>query len=141
LQECVQETEIPGLQVIPSGHIPLNPTEVLGSASMQRWFQEFRAQDDIDIVLFDTPPSLIVADAAVLASAIDVPAIVVLESKKTRRGAAVTVKEQFDQLDIKITGAVLNAVSPRDRAGYGYGYNYYYYYYYSDKDAKPGSQN
>jgi succinoglycan biosynthesis transport protein ExoP len=141
MQECVQETEIPGLQIIPSGHIPLNPTEVLGSASMQRWFQEFRAQDDIDIVLFDTPPSLVVADAAVLASAIDVPAIIVLESKKTRRGAAVTIKEQFDQLDIKITGAVLNAVSPRDRAGYGYGYNYYYYYYYSDNDVKPGSRN
>jgi capsular exopolysaccharide synthesis family protein len=141
LRECVQETEIPGLQVIPSGHIPLNPTEVLGSASMQRWFQEFRAQDDIDIVLFDTPPSLVVADTAVLASAVDVPVIVVLESKKTRRGAAVTVKEQFAQLDVKITGAVLNAVSPRDRAGYGYGYNYYYYYYYSDSDVKPGSQN
>ena len=104
LQECVQETEIPGLQVIPSGHIPLNPTEVLGSASMQRWFQEFRSQDDIDIVLFDTPPSLVVADAAVLASAIDTPVIVVLESKKTRRGAAVMVKQQFDQLDVKIIG-------------------------------------
>jgi Mrp family chromosome partitioning ATPase len=77
----------------------------------------------------------------VLASAIDVPTIIVLESKKTRRGAAVMVKEQFDQLDIKITGAVLNAVSPRDRAGYGYGYNYYYYYYYSDNDVKPGSRN
>ena len=142
LQECVQETEIPGLQVIPSGHIPLNPTEVLGSASMQRWFQEFRSQDDIDIVLFDTPPSLVVADAAVLASAIDTPVIVVLESKKTRRGAAVMVKQQFDQLDVKIIGSILNAVSPRDRAGYGYGYNYYYYYYYSDNnEVKPGSRN
>jgi len=141
LRECVQETDIPGLQVIPSGHIPLNPTEVLGSASMQRWFQEFRAQDDIDIVLFDTPPSLVVADAAVLASAIDAPVIVVLESKKTRRGAAVMVKEQFDQLSVKIAGAVLNAVSPRDRAGYGYGYNYYYYYYYSDHEVKPGSRS
>ena len=106
---------------------------------MQRWFQEIRAKEDIDIVLFDTPPALVVADSTVLASAIDVPVILVLEAKATRRGAAVGVKEQFDQLNIKITGLVLNAVNPRDRAGYGYGY--YYYYYYSDSNVKSGSHN
>jgi capsular exopolysaccharide synthesis family protein len=129
LDECIQDTEIPGLQVITSGHIPLNPTEVLGSASMQRWFQEFRNRDDIDIVLFDTPPALVVADSPVLASAIEAPVILVLESKGTRRGAATTVKEQMEQLNVKVAGLVLNSVNPRDRVGYGYGYGYYYYYY------------
>jgi polysaccharide biosynthesis transport protein len=129
LDDCIQETEIPGLQVITSGHIPLNPTEVLGSASMQRWFQEFRARDDIDIILFDTPPALVVADSPVLASAIEAPVILVLEAKGTRRGAALTVKEQMEQLNVKIAGLVLNSVNPRDRVGYGYGYGYYYYYY------------
>jgi len=135
IQDCVQETDIPGLRVITSGHIPLNPTEVLGSASMQRWFQEFRARDDIDIILFDSPPALVVADSAVLASAIDVPVLLVVEARGTRRGAAALVREQFEQLSIKISGVVLNAVSPRDRGTYGYGYNYYYYYY-SDSSAK-----
>lgn len=141
LEECVQDTEIPGLQVITSGHIPLNPTEVLGSASMQRWFQEFQAQEDIDIVLFDTPPALVVADSSVLASAIDVPVVIVIEANNTRRGAAQTVKEQLDQLDIRIAGVVLNSLNPRDRGGYGYGYNYYYYYYYSDSNIKSRSSN
>lgn len=140
LDECIQESQIPGLQVITSGHIPLNPTEVLGSASMQRWFQEFRNRDDIDIILFDTPPALVVADSTVLASAIGVPVILVLEAKSTRRGAAQMVKEQFDQLDLKIAGLVLNAVNPRDRAGYGYGYGYYYYYY-TETGNKPGAHN
>lgn len=138
LDECIQNTEIPGLRVITSGHIPLNPTEVLGSAAMQRWYQEFRARDDIDIVLFDTPPALVVADSAVLASAIEAPVVLVLEAKGTRRGAATTMKEQFDQLNVRIAGLVLNAVDPRDRSEYGYGYGYYYYYS-SDTHAKPGA--
>ncbi|MCD4686446.1 MAG: CpsD/CapB family tyrosine-protein kinase [Anaerolineae bacterium] len=141
LDDCIQETEIPGLRVITSGHIPLNPTEVLGSASMQRWFQEFRARDDIDIVIFDTPPPLVVADSSVLASAIDVPVLLVFEAKGTRRGAATIVKDQFEQLNIKLAGVVLNAVNPRDRGGYGYGYNYYYYYYYSDSTAQARSSH
>jgi capsular exopolysaccharide synthesis family protein len=135
LDECIQATDIPGLSVLTSGHIPLNPTEVLGSASMQRWFQEFRARDDIDIILFDTPPALVVADSAVLASAVDVPVVMVLEAKGTRRSAALNAKEQFDQLDVPVTGVVLNAVNPRDRSEFGYGYNYYYYYY-SDSGSK-----
>jgi capsular exopolysaccharide synthesis family protein len=141
LDECIQDTEIPGLRVICSGHIPLNPTEVLGSASMQRWFQEFRNRDDIDIILFDTPPSLVVADSAVLASAVDVPVVLVLEAKGTRRAAATNVKEQFDQLNVKIAGVVLNAVNPRDRGDYGYGYGYYYYYYYSDSGSKTSASS
>jgi capsular exopolysaccharide synthesis family protein len=140
LDECIQDTEVPGLRVISSGHIPLNPTEVLGSASMQRWFQEFRARDDVDIVLFDTPPALVVADSAVLASAVAVPVVLVLEAKGTRRGAAINVKEQFDQLNVKVAGLVLNAVNPRDRGEYGYGYGYYYYYY-SDSNARSGASN
>ncbi len=140
MDDAIQDTEIPGLQVITSGHIPLNPTEVLGSASMQRWFQEFRARDDIDIILFDTPPTLVVADSAVLSSAIGVPVILVIEAKGTRRNAAQTAKEQFEQLDVKLAGVVLNAVNPRDRAGYGYGYGYYYYYY-SETGAKSSSSN
>ncbi len=141
LDECIQDTEIPGLQVVTSGHIPLNPTEVLGSASMQRWFQEFQAKDDIDIILFDTPPALVVADSSVLASAIDVPVVIVIEANRTRRGAAHTIKDQFDQLDIRLSGIVLNSVNPRDRGGYGYGYNYYYYYYYSDSNVRSRSAN
>jgi len=140
LDECIQDTEIPGLRVVCSGHIPLNPTEVLGSASMQRWFQEFRNRDDIDIILFDTPPALVVADSAVLASAVDVPVVMVLEAKGTRRAAAMNVKEQFDQLNVKVAGVVLNAVNPRDRGDYGYGYGYYYYYY-SDSSSKTSTSN
>lgn len=140
LAECIQDTEIPGLQIITSGHIPLNPTEVLGSASMQRWFQEFRSPDHVDIVLFDTPPALVVADSSVLASAIDVPVVMVVEAKSTRRGAALRTKEQFEQLGVQVQGVVLNGVNPRDRGTYDYGYHYYYYYY-TESDGRSGSSS
>ena len=135
LAECLQDTDIPGLRVITSGYLPLNPTEVLGSVSMQRWFQEFRSSTNVDIVLFDSPPALVVADSAVLASAIEVPVVMVLEAGRTRRGAALRTKEQFKQLGIDISGLVLNAVNPKEQRGYGYGYGYYYYY----RDSSDGN--
>jgi polysaccharide biosynthesis transport protein len=136
LTECIHPTEIPNLSVITSGYIPLNPTEVLGSVAMQRWFQELQASGQFDIILFDTPPVLVVADSLVLASTLDVPLVLVIEAGQTRRGAAVRAKEQLTQLGISVSGLVLNAVNPRDKGGYGYGYDYYYYY----SDSKPGAQ-
>jgi capsular exopolysaccharide synthesis family protein len=129
-ERCVQETEIPGLSVMTSGHIPLNPTEVLGSITMQRRFQEFKQANIFDIMLFDTPPVLIVADGAVLASTIKIPVVMVIEAGETRRGAALKTKERLDQLKIEIAGTVLNSANPKEQ-GYGNGYSYYYYY--SDK--------
>jgi len=135
LLACLQETEIPGLRVISSGFVPLNPTEVLGSVAMQHWFETFRSSKNVDIVLFDTPPCLVVADSTVLAAAIKVPVVLVLEAGETRRAAAVRAKEQMDHLNIEIKGVVLNSVSTREE-GYAYGSGYYYYYYSQDKASK-----
>jgi non-specific protein-tyrosine kinase len=126
LRGCLQETKIPGLRIITSGFAPLNPTEVLGSTTMQRLFQEFRSSTNIDIILFDTPPSLVVADSAVLAAAIKAPVVLVFEAGHTRLGAAIQTKERLEALDIPIKGFVLNAVNPKAQQ-YGYGYSYYYY--------------
>lgn len=134
LLDCLQDTEIPGLRVISSGFVPLNPTEVLGSIAMQHWFEIFRSSKNVDIVLFDTPPSLVVADSAVLAAAIKTPVVLVLEAGETRRAAAVRAKEQLDQIGVQLKGVVLNSVSTRED-GYEYGGGYYYYYS-QDKPSK-----
>lgn len=139
LKGCLQETGVPGLRVITSGYIPLNPTEALGSASMQYWFQEFLAAKNVDIVLFDTPPALLVADCTALASAIKAPVVLVLEAGKTRRTAAMRVREQLANLDIDVKGVVLNAVNPRDQ-GYGNKDYTYYYYYRGERVNSPPKQ-
>lgn len=127
LLECLQTTAIPKLWVITSGFVPANPTELLGSTLMQRWVDVFRASSDIDVILIDTPPSLMAADSSVLAAGTGAEVVLVIDSGHTRRRAALKVKEQFEQLGIGIKGVVLNRVSSRDQT-YEYGYNYGYYY-------------
>lgn len=137
LSEVIQPTMVPGLSALTSGPLPLNPTEVLGSASMQRWLDDILAADLFDILLFDTPPALVVADSPVLASALKAPVILVVEAKGTRRHAAQRVIDQLAQLEIEIKGIVLNAVNRSDQGLYGYEYNYYYYYY-TDSRSRSG---
>jgi Mrp family chromosome partitioning ATPase len=98
---------------------------------MRRWYETLRASSNVDIVLFDTPPALVVADSPVLASTIEAPIILVVQSKGTRRGAAQAIRQQLEQIGVELTGVVLNAVNPRDKQ-YSYGYGYYYYYYNAD---------
>lgn len=143
LRHCVQDTSVPGLRLITSGFIPSNPTEVLGSALIKHWVKALREAEQVDVVLFDTPPVLVVSDSMVLAAALKASAVLVVEAKSTRRGAAIKVKEQLQQLGIDIKGIVLNMVNPRDLSqgyGYGYGYGYYYYYYSSDTPSATSSR-
>jgi len=137
LKQCLQTTSIPKLMVITSGFIPKNPTEVLGSVSMRRWIEAFQASDKIDIILIDTPPSLVVADSSVLATTVKADVIFVVEANGTRRAAAIRIKEQFEHLGCNIKGVVLNGINPRDEAYYGYGY---YYTYYSQNAASQSSR-
>jgi len=137
--DCIRPTDIPGLQVITSGYIPLNPTEILGSASMQAWFDRFRATPTIDVVIFDTPPVMVAADSAVLASALNVPAVLILQAGQTRPMALKRAKERLEALDIELKGVVLNAVTRRDQS-YSYGYDYYYYYYYRAEKGQPSQK-
>jgi non-specific protein-tyrosine kinase len=127
LRQCLQNTSVPRLRVITSGFIPSNPTEILGSALMQRWIEAFRASSNIDIVLIDSPPSLMVADATVLAATTKGDVLLVLDASKTRRIAALKAKERFDQLGIELKGIILNRINPRDET-YEYTYSYGYYY-------------
>ncbi len=125
IDQCMVQTQIPGLMVIPSGGSPLNPTEVLGSDVMTEWYTTIRQLYGFDVVLFDSPPALVVADSSILAASLDAPVLVVLQSGQTRMNAALRLKEVMQRLNVKLAGVVLNAISMRDREYYGY--NYYYY--------------
>jgi len=125
IDQCMVQTQIAGLMVIPSGGSPLNPTEVLGSDVMTEWYTTIRQLYGFDVVLFDSPPALVVADSSILAASLDAPVLVVLQSGQTRMNAALRLKEVMQRLNVKLAGVVLNAISMRDREYYGY--NYYYY--------------
>ncbi len=129
LKLCIQNTRFPRLRAITSGFVPANPTEILGSALMQRWVKEFQASTNVDVIILDTAPVLVAADTSVLASNVGAHIILVIDAGTTRRLAALKAKEQFEQLSVRVQGIVLNRVNMREESyGYGYGNGYGYYY-------------
>jgi len=89
---------------------------------------------EYDMVLIDTPPTLAVADSSIIAKMAKAQLIVVIESGRTRRGAALRTVQQLSSLSLPVLGVVINRLKRRDQdAGYGY----YYYYYGSPASLPP----
>jgi succinoglycan biosynthesis transport protein ExoP len=127
VDDWLRDTEVENLRVLPSGPLPPNPSELLGSQKMRRLIE--RLKDEADIVLFDTPPILLVTDAAVLAMEAD-GVLLVAESGRTRRAAVQQSAQRLRQLGANIVGVVLNFVPAQHPKGY------YYYRYYQSQDGK-----
>ena len=122
------------LYVIPAGRDVPNPAEVLGSRKMKnfidRWRQEF------DVILIDTPPTLLVADALILAAQSDVT-LVVCSAGQTNWQSVDRCAEALKDVGAEVIGTLLNRFDAKAayggyKYGYGYGYEYGYgnYYYY-----------
>ncbi|WP_162878453.1 CpsD/CapB family tyrosine-protein kinase, partial [Klebsiella pneumoniae] len=75
LEEAVTATAQDKLWVLPSGPIPPNPSELLGSKGMKTLLEQ--AKDEYDVIIIDTPPVLAVTDAQVLANLADGVVLVV----------------------------------------------------------------
>lgn len=114
----------PNLRMIPSGPIPPNPADLLGSHRMQSLIRHFREQSDL--VMVDTPPVLAVADAAILSTMVD-GVILVCDPNKTKRRDLRHAREAIEAVGGKILGLVVNRLHPRGGMYYYYGnYNYNY---------------
>ena len=114
------------LRVLPSGELPPNPAELLGSQRMQELLHELAQQ--VDVVLIDGPPVLPVADAAVLAQAVD-GVLLMLYAGHTRRETARHAVESLRQVGANLVGVVLNAV-PTHKSSY-----YYYHQGYHEDES------
>jgi len=106
------------LYVLPSGSVPPNPSELLGSTIMEDLFSEL--SKDYDLVLFDTPPVLAVADAQILGSHCD-GVIIVIRSHQTEKKDLVKTKELLVRSNVNVIGVVLNDADQTD-VNYGYYY-------------------
>jgi len=103
----VQETEVPGLWLLPSGPLPPNPSELLGSRRMEEIIAVLSQR--ADIVLFDAPPIIAVTDAAVLSSKVD-GVLLVINAGGTKRDHAQKAKGLLEKVNAHLVGAVLNNV-------------------------------
>lgn len=118
LNQIAESSSIDNLDIISSGPIPPNPSELLGSKMMQTLINE--AKQQYDIIIFDTPPVLAVTDAQILANIVD-GTVLVVRSDKTEYEAAIKAKETLEKSSAKLLGTVLNDVEKKNG-------NYYYYY-------------
>lgn len=102
-----QETEVPNLLVLPTGPLPPNPSELLGSRRMTEIIERLRGE--ADYVLFDSPPVAAVTDAAVLATRVDGVLLVVM-ANKTKRELAQKARAALEKVGANVIGVVLNNV-------------------------------
>lgn len=123
VEEIIRETRVPGLCLVTSGPLPPSPAQVLESEAAKTVIGKLA--DSADIVFFDTPPCLVISDAAILAPLVD-HVVLVLQSGQTSGRELRQAKEIFEAARASILGVILNRV-PLTRGGY---YYYYYYYYY-----------
>lgn len=129
-RDCLRESAVPGLMILPSGPIPPNPAELLGSQRMAELLAELHAE--FDVVIIDSPPLLAVTDAAVLGPKVD-GVLLVVRTGTVERAQALRAKAALDSVQARLLGTVLGAV-PADGTG-----GYYYYYYQSD-DPERGAR-
>lgn len=130
--EILQHTEIEGLDVLTSGPVAPNPSEILSSKRMDEVLEIL--SKEYDYVLIDTPPILPVTDAAVMASKVD-GVILLTAWGAINPEVARDAKNRLVQAGANIIGVILNKVEVSAPGnGYGYGYGYYYYYGSEEKD-------
>jgi len=116
LQDVVRETLIEHLDVITSGPIPPNPSEMLSSRKMKTVLDEVK--DMYDVILFDTPPVLVVTDALIMSSLCDGVILVVSTAKKDLVKKA---KANLEHVNTRFLGVVLNNVTKGKEIPYYYG--------------------
>lgn len=120
LEKVLQPTAQSNLFVIPSGPLPPNPSEILGSDGMEVAMKHLVAA--ADLVIFDMPPLMAVADAAVLADKVDAVLYLVPIGKESRRFAAKGL-EILRLVKAPIIGMFCTFLKKHQFEGYSYHYH------------------
>ncbi len=105
--DVVQRWGSGGPDVLTSGPIPPNPSELLSSRAMTALLDRLLAE--FDVVVLDTPPLIAVADGAILGRQVD-GAIVVVDRTRTRRQQLVQAVDSLEKSGVTMLGVVLNRV-------------------------------
>jgi len=123
LEDVLKDTEIENLQLITCGPIPPNPAELIGSQTMERMMVEMK--EKFDVIIFDAPPVLSVADAQILSNKCD-GTILVMSSGQTEKTELLKAKEALVSSNANIIGVVLN--------NFELSKDHHYYQYYGNAE-------
>lgn len=122
--DVVQTTAEPNLNFIAAGPLPPNPAELLAAGSIEELLAKLT--DIYDLVVFDAPPVMGLADAPLLASHMG-GTVFVIEANRAHRGQAKIALRRLLSTQAKILGAVLTKFDVK-AIGYGQDYGYGYRY-------------
>jgi capsular exopolysaccharide synthesis family protein len=115
LDRAIQATGIAGLDILPAGPVPSNPSEILNSQSFNEVLEELSVR--YEHVVVDSPAVMAVADARILAAMCSVT-IMVLRAQSTTRKTAMHARRALQSVGAAILGVVVNDV-PRTKDRYG----------------------
>ncbi len=125
-EEAIRKNVRPNLDVMFSGEIPPNPSELLGTGKMKQMIDKLSAH--YDYILVDTSPVGIVADACLVADVLD-GVLFLVRQYKTEKDTLSKSLKQLENAGVKVMGFVINGYED-DRVGYSkYRYKYRYYRY------------
>lgn len=105
--EAVRKSGTAGLWLMPAGHIPPNPAELLGSRRYSDFIASLGAH--FDWVVLDTPPVMVVADSSIVANQSS-GVVFVVRADHTSRHAVRAAVEQLEAANAHLLGSVLNSV-------------------------------
>ena len=123
LEEVTQPAEQEGLTVITAGPLPPTPAELLADNRLRMFCAQ--AEELYDVVVFDGPPVMGLADAPLISSIVG-GSILVVEAGKTGRSPILASLHRLRMARAKVLGCVLTKFDVR-KVAYGYGYNTYGY--------------
>ena len=109
------------LLVLPSGYPPTSPGEFVGSQAIARLIAELRK--DVEYVLIDAAPLLVVGDTMMLSNFVDA-LLVVVRTPVAHRTTLVDLDRELEASPARKLGFVLTGADERSAHGYGYGYGY-----------------
>ena len=142
VDEIINHTHIPFLDVIVSGPIPPNPAEMIMSDGMKELIEELKKK--YDYIILDTPPVGLVSDALELAQYCDVTLYIVRQNF-TKKEMITLLNNRVKRGELNNTSIILNGFQNKAKYGAGYGYGYGYGYgstaysngYQDDDNPKP----
>lgn len=134
-EDIIQHTEFDNLDVLVSGPIPPNPSELVDSEKNRELIKKLRQH--YDYIILDTPPVSLIADAQCLAKESDINLFVVRSGQTDKGVLKISLTEMVDRSNVKVhfvMNAIENAMQKYGygsryggRYGYGYGYGGYGY--------------
>ena len=125
VDEIINPTHIPFLDVILSGPIPPNPAEMIMSDGMKEMIEELKTK--YDYIILDTPPVGLVSDALELAQYCDVTLYIVRQNF-TKKDMITLLNNRVKRGELQNTSIILNGFQNKAKYGAGYGYGYGYGY-------------